>query len=525
MAKPIRLVPQTAQAIEFSCPLCHSTHPAYVFGTREFRIFRCAGCGLTFSRRSPSGAGVVGESVPELVSKSDRDATHYASFFDALRAASVPSPVMLVADPDDELVALSDRCGIEINRVRTHADFGAEEWNETFNAVIVSRALMRVPDPCAALAKIRMHLRTGGHLFLVLPLLDGRQAALMGRNWHEWQATNFWYFTRESLNLMLLAAGFEHVWFQPERRRYSLDTVVERMKKSSESSPWLGGLEFIRRLSPQWIRNHELPLPSGTAVVTATAAERRAETVVSIIVPVFNEQATFDKMMQALLATKLLGMRKEIIVVESNSSDGSRELVLSYQAHPEVKILLQSAPQGKGYAVREGLDVASGDIVMIQDADLEYDFDDYDGLLAPLADWQSMFVLGSRHHGGWKIRQFTDDAMAAAILNFGHAFFRSLINVALNTSIADPFTMFKVFRRDALYGLSFTCKRFDFDIELLMKLVRKGYVPLELPVNYASRSFAEGKKVSVFRDGLTWIWTILKARCSPINLTMPDRKH
>ena len=127
-----------------------------------------------------------------------------------------------------------------------------------------------------------------------------------------------------------------------------------------------------------------------------------------------------------------------------------------------------------------------------------------------------MFVLGSRHHGDWKMRRFNDQPIAGAILNSGHAFFRSLINIALRTSIADPFTMFKVFRRDALYGLEFTCNRFDFDIELLMKLVRKGYVPLELPVNYVSRSFAEGKKVSVTRDASTWIWTILKARFSSI---------
>ena len=213
-------------------------------------------------------------------------------------------------------------------------------------------------------------------------------------------------------------------------------------------------------------------------------------------------------MMDALLAKQLPDMRKEIIIVESNSTDGSRELVQSYEGHPEVRIVLQPRPRGKGHAVREGLAIATGDIVMIQDADLEYDLDDYDGLLAPLAAWQSMFILGSRHQGGWKMRKFNDAPLTAAIFNFGHSFFRTAINVALNTSMTDPFTMFKVFRRDALFGIDFVCNRFDFDIELVMKLVRKGYVPVELPVNYASRSFAEGKKVSFTRDGLTWLWTI-----------------
>ena len=183
---------------------------------------------------------------------------------------------------------------------------------------------------------------------------------------------------------------------------------------------------------------------------------------------------------------------------------------------PDVRIVLQPAPRGKGNAVREGLALATGDIVMIQDADMEYDFDDYDGLLAPLAAWQSMFILGSRHQGGWKMRKFNDAPLTAAIFNFGHWFFKSAINVVLATRMTDPFTMFKVVRRDALFGLDFVCNRFDFDIELVIKLVRKGYIPVELPVNYASRSFAEGKKVSFTRDGMTWLWTILKLRFAPI---------
>ena len=288
------------------------------------------------------------------------------------------------------------------------------------------------------------------------------------------------------------------------------------MQGNAEAASWQQRIESVRRFLPARLREREFRLPSGTAVVSAVAAPARPQCVVSIIVPVFNERATFQAMMDALLAKQLPGMRKEIIVVESNSTDGSRELVQSYEGRPGVRILLQPRPRGKGHAVREGLALATGDIVMIQDADLEYDLDDYDGLLAPIAAWQSMFILGSRHQGGWKMRKFNDAPVTAAVFNLGHSFFKSVMNLALNTSMTDPFTMFKVFRRDALFGIDFVCNRFDFDIELVIKLVRKGYVPVELPVNYVSRSFAEGKKVSFVRDGLTWLWTILKLRFSPI---------
>jgi glycosyltransferase involved in cell wall biosynthesis len=222
------------------------------------------------------------------------------------------------------------------------------------------------------------------------------------------------------------------------------------------------------------------------------------------------------ELLDSLLAKPVQGARKEIIVVESNSTDGSREIVQSYAQRDDVRIILQPGPRGKGYAIREGFAAASGDIVMIQDSDLEYDLDDYEGLLEPVLAWQSMFVLGSRHQFGWKMRKFTDAPLAAAILNMGHLLFLTMMNIALRTRMTDPFTMFKVFRRDALFGIELKCNRFDLDIELVMKLVRKGYLPLEIPVNYTSRSFEEGKKVRFIRDPLSWIATILRYGVSSI---------
>jgi hypothetical protein len=519
MSRPLRLVPQAAQPIEFCCPLCGSEHAAYTFGTSQIRIFRCGGCALTFSKAAPGGSssGAPASSGSQRLSRHE----DHATLLESLEAARITEPVLVVADPGDGLVPLLEQRGVTIGRVVGHEEFGAADWGQSFHAAIVSAALMRVPDPRAALQKIRKHLVQGAPFLLSVPLLDGAQARLMGRGWHEWQPSNLWYFTRETLNLLVLSADFERVWFRSEQRNYSLNSLSERMLGKAESAFWLNRVESVRRFMPQGMRRREFRLPSGTAVLSAVTAPARTECVVSIVVPVFNERATFQAMMEMLLAKQLPGMCKEIILVESNSTDGSRELVRAYEGHPEVRVVLQPAPRGKGNAVREGLALASGDIVMIQDADLEYDFDDYDGLLAPVAAWQSMFILGSRHQGGWKMRKFNDAPFTAAVFNLGHWFFKTVVNVALNTRMTDPFTMFKVFRRDALFGIDFVCNRFDFDIELVIKLVRKGYLPVELPVNYVARSFAEGKKVSFTRDGLTWLWTILKLRVSPIGRGPP----
>jgi hypothetical protein len=136
----------------------------------------------------------------------------------------------------------------------------------------------------------------------------------------------------------------------------------------------------------------------------------------------------------------------------------------------------------------------------------------------PILAGRQAFVLGSRHgHGKWALRKFNDQPAQAFMLNSAHWGFTLLINASLGIWLNDPFTMYKVFRRDCLNGLTFECNRFDFDWELLIKLVRKGYKPLEIPVSYHSRSFKEGKKIRIFRDPLTWICAWAKARFGPLH--------
>ena len=115
------------------------------------------------------------------------------------------------------------------------------------------------------------------------------------------------------------------------------------------------------------------------------------------------------------------------------------------------------------------------------------------------------------------MRSFSGQPFISGILNLAHWFFTMLVNVGFHAHLKDPFTMYKVFRRDCLYGLEFVCNRFDFDFELVIKLLRKGYQPREIPVNYRSRSFAEGKKVSFFGDPLTWLRALVRFRLEPMD--------
>jgi glycosyltransferase involved in cell wall biosynthesis len=193
--------------------------------------------------------------------------------------------------------------------------------------------------------------------------------------------------------------------------------------------------------------------------------------------------------------------------------------VEKFRDTPSVRILHEDRPRGKGHAVRAGIAQATGDFVLIQDADLEYDVDDYDALLEPLRDYSRAFVLGSRHLGGWKIRHFSTQPLLSTVMNLAHWGFTALINLTCGSRMKDPFTMYKVFRRDCLHGLTLRANRFDFDWELVIKLLRKGYVPLEIAVNYQSRSFEDGKKVAFFRDPITWVWALLRYRIEPLHRT------
>ncbi len=139
-------------------------------------------------------------------------------------------------------------------------------------------------------------------------------------------------------------------------------------------------------------------------------------------------------------------------------------------------------------------------------------------MLAPITEGKTAFVLGSRHLSAdhWEIRVFEKTPVMARFMNLGGLLFHSFFNVLYGTRLSDPTTMFKVFRRDCLDHFTLSANRFEFDFELLGKLIRAGFIPLEVPVSYESRGFAEGKKIRIFRDPFLWAFMIIKTRVSPL---------
>jgi glycosyltransferase involved in cell wall biosynthesis len=290
----------------------------------------------------------------------------------------------------------------------------------------------------------------------------------------------------------------------------------------AHAGPWLSAacLQWLRGRDAAALPSHARRSRRESHAAAAAGLIARCPLKVSIIIAVYNEAPTLATLLERVWAQPLAGIGRELVIVESNSSDGSRAIAQQFHAQHagddagQVQLIYQDAPRGKGNAIRQGLAAATGDIFLIQDADLEYDVADYPDLLMPIVQGRTALVLGSRHMGldSWKIRVFAHHGMRAACMNLGGRLFHGFFNLMFGSRLTDPTTMYKVFRADCLEGITLRCDRFDFDFELLGKLLRAGFVPLEVPVSYKSRGFDAGKKIRFWRDPLTWVIAIVSTR-------------
>ena len=228
--------------------------------------------------------------------------------------------------------------------------------------------------------------------------------------------------------------------------------------------------------------------------------------VVSVVIPVFNEMRTLEQVIKRVQAVPV---EKEIILVDDYSNDGSRELVQSLGEQPNVRAVLHEYNQGKGAALRSGFAAAAGDVVLIQDADLEYDPNDYPKLLGPIVANDADVVYGSRFAGGETHR----------VLYFWHSmgnrFLTLLSNMMTNLNLTDMEVCYKVFRREIIQSIDLKENRFGFEPEVTARLARfrkpdgSRLKIFEVGISYAGRTYEEGKKIG-WRDGVRAIWCIIR---------------
>lgn len=221
----------------------------------------------------------------------------------------------------------------------------------------------------------------------------------------------------------------------------------------------------------------------------------------SVIIPCYNEKQTIEEIVAAVRA---VGIAHEIIIVDDGSTDGTRDLLPQWEHDNLVRVIYHDHNQGKGAAVKTGFGAATGEVVLIQDADLEYDPREYPSLLKPIEEGKAKVVYGSRFLGGPRKTMFFWNMIANRSLTL-------ITNVLYNSILSDMETCYKVFRVEVIKNIKLRSRRFEFEPEITAKVLKRGHRIYEVPISYNGREWNEGKKIK-WTDAPIAAWTLIRYR-------------
>lgn len=539
---PIRHPEMTSRRLQFSateavnsarrrhqyidCPACGSRSQHYLFHRTGVRFVRCRACDLVYADPVDSAGRAYFDIRAEELHHTPVDRRNAQADFAALLTTICrnynrqrnhpPDRVLLVgrwhpdftsAGPPDVEVTLAATLGIDENRLLTHALTESVGTSlAEFDVVLLNEFLEGVHEPTEVLQGLSECLKPDAIVAVVFANMKSLPSRLLRRRWKSFFDKKIAFYNADNLGILMWRAGFRRIGNERLTSSYSLGHLSAR----------LGFTRAQRLLAESGLAQLTGRIASGREVIFfARSADDVAERL-SVIMPVYNEERYVRDVLKSLLSKKL-PIEREIIIVESNSTDSSREIVRTFEDEPSIKIVYQDHPRGKGNAVRAALEVASGTIVLIQDADFEYDIDDYDALLEPILQRRASFVLGSRSLGldDWKVRRYATSPVKGLATNLAQVAFAKTFNLLYQQKVTDINTMLKVFRRECIEGCHLGGDGFNLDIELVCKIVRNGFAPLEVPVNYVARGYDEGKKIN-FREAPSSYAELFKCRFARI---------
>jgi hypothetical protein len=499
------------------CAVCGEDNADYLFHRTGVRFVRCKSCGLVYVNPvGPAGVNYFDlASLPQYAAEVDRRCL--VESFDAFlrevvacyqkRERHAPRRTVLIGrhlseyhtlasakDAGLQTVALDDAAFSDLAAGKSPSIIAARLAAIEPSIVILDELLEATGAPGVVLDAIVRSIPEHAWIVVAYANAQSLPARVMRRYWPLFFDHKRAFFSTNNLTALMARHGFMLQKQLPFPTRVTARYALER-----------AGAPKMLREAARFAGDTPIPIRSGNriAMFRRSHHERAGTEKLSIVMPVFNEERYVAKVIETILAKKL-PIERELIIVESNSTDDTRAIVKQFADRPGIKLLFEEKPRGKGHAVRTGLAAVTGTIILIQDADFEYDVDDYDALLAPILQRRTSFVLGSRSLGldDWKVRRFEGTPAKRFMLNAAQVMFAKTFNVLYQQKTTDVNTMYKVFRAECLDGIDLECDGFTLDIELVCKLVRAGYSPLEVPVNYVARGFDEGKKISFLRDAI-----------------------